>query len=276
MQFETSDILRVGRRRRASVRRAILTAAQTGFGAPSFAGITHWEWAADDPALGLSDTDPVTSWADLHQGLVVEQAVSSAQPQWRADFDSTGYPAVVWDGADDVLIGDSTTMDLSGGATIFIVGSLVTYTLYAGWLVLDTDGVDTDTRLELYSFNSTGSATNRIAMSNRGGAADQTDLRALNDSFPIGEVDMFTVELQSPLPTGRGMFRNRTNVGQTLGSGTDPEPRSDHTKIRLGIGYNATHGNVSAHTIIVYGSPLTPAQVTEVWDHLEARFGGPW
>lgn len=90
--------------------------------APAFspadvAGLNMW-FAAD--ALALSDTDPVTSWADASAvGNTVAQGTGGKQPIYRTNI-VNGKPVVRFDGSDDILYNDAATLP-TATMTIFAV-----------------------------------------------------------------------------------------------------------------------------------------------------------
>jgi hypothetical protein len=91
------------------------------------------EWAADEPATIYEDTggtdaaedgDAVASWRSTANGslsLLANQSVLASRPLYRANYASSGYPALDFDGANDGLsIPHNAALSITN-QTIFIV-----------------------------------------------------------------------------------------------------------------------------------------------------------
>lgn len=91
------------------------------------------EWAADEPTTIYEDTggtdqaedaDSVASWRSTANGslsLLATQSTSGSRPIYRANYASSGYPAIEFDGTDDgLLIPHNAALSITN-QTIFIV-----------------------------------------------------------------------------------------------------------------------------------------------------------
>jgi hypothetical protein len=91
------------------------------------------EWAADEPTTIYEDTggtdqaedaDLVAAWRTTTNGslsLLSTQSTSGSRPTYRADYASSGYPAIEFDGTDDgLLIPHNAALSITS-QTIFIV-----------------------------------------------------------------------------------------------------------------------------------------------------------
>lgn len=75
-------------------------------------------WHADDLS---GDGTGVASWEDRVNGLEFLQASGPDQPTWRANYASSGYAGVEFDGGDEMLVDDATLSLADGFQAIFCV-----------------------------------------------------------------------------------------------------------------------------------------------------------
>ena len=167
------------------------------------------EWAADQPATIYEDTggtdqaedgDAVAAWRSTANGtlsLLTTQSTAANRPLYRANYASSGYPAIEFDGSNDgLLIPHNAALDISE-QTIFAVVKADDLTPWrfilsrhgnAGWdpgtgLLCDTSG---NLTLSVgYGVNSrpvgiTPGTTNRVIVAGRRAAASNEIW--LNDS----------------------------------------------------------------------------------------------
>lgn len=101
--------------------RARRTAAPAAFAPTDIAGCVLWLRA--DGITGLSDGDPVTTWADESgEGNDATQATTAKKPSYETGV-LNGKPVVRFDGVDDELSGISVAK--SGAYSLFVVAKKV-------------------------------------------------------------------------------------------------------------------------------------------------------
>jgi len=100
------------------------------------------EWAADEPTTIYEDTsgtdtaedgDSVASWRSTANGslsLLATQSTSGSRPIYRANYASSGYPAIEFDGTDDGLIFPHDAGLSITNQTIFIVAKADTVSAF--------------------------------------------------------------------------------------------------------------------------------------------------
>lgn len=89
-------------------------------------------WNAQDSAVG--DGNEIASIADRVNGISLAQTISAMRPILRSDFDSTGYPAMDFDGIDDYLTVNNASLNVSKFAFLGAVkqtSAAVADTVYA-------------------------------------------------------------------------------------------------------------------------------------------------
>lgn len=240
--------------------------------APDFAGLTRHEWYADSLQGTLNDLDVVPVWTDLAQGLALSQALTPAQPQFV--LNDLGYPAVLFDGADDQLNGDSSSIDTQSGLTVFMVSRLLSYTKFGGYVTFRTaDTGANNTVFTIYTNATAGS--NLVAIANR---ATSLSFYQGQSGYGVGIESLHTIELNDTLNTitSRGLTVNGTLTdGQPSNTTNSIQPANLHSIIRMGVGYDNVPGHVSIKTLLCYsGGLMSAAQVDQVRNFLNARYGG--
>lgn len=95
---------------------------------PSNMGAELLQWLKADAITGLADTDPVTTWLDSSSNARNVTGSGTTRPRYLAS-DINGFPAVNFDGVDDLMSSSSYT--LSGQrATMVVVCKLDTLKNY--------------------------------------------------------------------------------------------------------------------------------------------------
>ena len=87
---------------------------------PPVLSATVAAWWADDLAASHDENDPVPSWTDRENGLVLSQASSPSRPSFSAGA-VNGRPGVVFDGTNDYLRRAGTLSTSSTGCVLAVV-----------------------------------------------------------------------------------------------------------------------------------------------------------
>lgn len=105
-----------------------------GGGTPPVAGYSIW--LAADNIVGLSNSDPVPTWADASgNGYDQTQATSANQPIYET-AQLNGLPVVTFDGTNDVLSGSRPSLT---DYTLFMVLKAISPVNFTGPYVLEKD-----------------------------------------------------------------------------------------------------------------------------------------
>ena len=225
--------------------------------APDFAGVQRYEWSADN--LGLSDGDPVSTWVDVGGEGNDVTASGSARPTYREDVG--GYPAVEFDGLDDFLA-SVATLDLTSG--------------YEAFTVLDINAHKNHNGLFRVTSGNNAEAEQYV----RGAGTFLTRQSTSGTAFlwggivTAGSIQMLTSHIVSDADAEQWVDRTSgdDSVAQYSGSIV---PGSAQI-IELGRAVNPRYLDGYLYAVVIYDTPLTLAQRSQVWDDLEARFGGPF
>jgi len=234
------------------------TSSSSSIQAPDFAGVQRYEWSADN--LDLSDNDPISTWSDVGGEGIDVTASGSARPTYREDVG--GYPAVEFDGVDDFLA-SVATLDLTSGYETFTVLNINAHKNYNG-LFRVTSGSNAEA--EQYVG---GSGTLVIRRSTSGTAFLQ------GGSVTAGSIQMLTSHIVSDADAEQWVDRTSGDDSVAQYSGGSIVPGSAQI-IELGRAVSSHYLDGYLYAIIIYDTPLTLAQREQVWDDLEARFGGPF
>jgi len=233
------------------------TSASSSIQAPDFAGVQRYEWSADN--LDFLDGDPVSTWADVGGEGVDVTASGSARPTYREDVG--GYPAVEFDGVGDFLA-SVATLDLTSGYEAFAVLHINAHKSYNGPFRVTSGSF---AEAEQY-VQASGTFVTRQATS--GQAFLQGGI------ITAGSIQMLTSHIASDMDAEQWVDRTSgdDSVAQYSGSIV---PGSAQI-IELGRVVNPRYLDGYLYAVVIYDTPLTLAQREQVWDDLEARFGGPF
>jgi len=225
--------------------------------APDFAGVQRYEWSADN--LDFLDGDPVSTWADVGGEGNDVTASGSARPTYREDVG--GYPAVEFDGLDDFLA-SVATLDLTSGYETFAVLNINAHKNYNGVFRV-TSGILAEA--EQY----VGGGGILVIRQSTSGTAF-----LYGGIVTAGSIQMLTSHIVSDADAEQWVDRTSgdDSVGQYSGSIV---PGSAQI-IELGRAVNPRYLDGYLYAVVIYDTPLTLAQREQVWDDLEARFGGPF
>jgi hypothetical protein len=210
---------------------------------PQFSGVDSWRWSAK--TLSVADAASVFSWTDTQNRVSLTNDITP--PTYRADYSSSGYPAVEFNGTDTWLSNDLHP-NAGQTSTIFIVmrGAV------AGGKDYLLDGA---------------SSANRHAI-RRDATTDVLEIWA--DSFvksgAVATPNIITGKFNT---TASELFEDRTSVA------TGDVGLKSLLGVVIGAAYDKSNdgGAGGWHEVLIYDSALSTAQIAEVWDYIESEWG---
>lgn len=222
-------------------------------------------WLAADRIAGLSDGDPVTTWADLSgQGNNATQGTGAAKPLFKTNI-ANGRPGVLGDGVDDFmsLPAGLLTALMAGDRTVFAVAKWVAHAADAKVMAIYNGGFST--RFGIGEDN--GGAGAQWAFIYTTGAAAQTISAAIG-VVPSANTTQISEAVQSGVNyTG---LTNGTQVGTVTNAGVEAPSQG---AIFAGAGGSNQFGNLYILEVVAYSAALSAADRARVRRYLGTRWG---
>lgn len=233
---------------------------------PAFSGLESLAVLADQ--LTYNHNDPVNSWQALGtEAQPIFSAAGTSRPLWKTT-DPLGLGAPYFDGVDDELVASVDSLDMSGGLTIFAVVTWDVIGANDGYIRMNESGGGSVA--EIYT------VSNLIVPA---GNRHSGVFAFTSNSAPFGAgVDLITTcRFDKDIsPDERAIRHNGANAAAVSTSGTgDPmQPENAITEIKLGHGNGSGKFNGWLYAVACYyGRQMTDAEVAEVEDSLNSRFG---
>jgi len=215
-------------------------------------------------AATLSDTDPVTAWADRDaNGFDFAQGTEAAQPTWNASTTAAnGKATVSFDGGDH--LGRAATLFATPPFTVFVVG-------------MSTDAAN---RQAAFSIGNIAVENAHRSMRWSGDASnDSIDLRV----FAGGAASVSTTTFYTANQFHIGTIREATSTDRSAfldsggeGTSTANTGMTGYDTTYLGLGVIATaaqwlSGDIAE--VIAYGRDLSADDLALTYAYLAARYG---
>jgi hypothetical protein len=212
---------------------------------PLFGGQTVWEWDATD--IVVSDGSPVTSWVDRQHGVELAQTDVNFQPVYRADYGSSGYPAIETDGINDRLFNNTVPAPAAHFGTEYIIIRGAVFDAATKYFI---------------GGSSAGRHAVFMTSGDMGLYADST----YDTDVDYADGDMITAVwnlASSQIYEDRVLVHPGGDPGSAIRKGLYVGSAFDGTLAMPG-GY---------HSVVLYDAVHSTEQREQVWDYLEAKWG---
>ena len=242
---------------------------------PADEGNLIGEWDARDKlysdvnAINLIKTsgDRVAYWRDKAGGHPAIQASTSAQPIWNENGFKTGYPAVIFDGVDDLLGALLPPLYTSSG-TYFIVTCETQITQYPTPLLINENIGQpmTNKGITLYHQNSTTAIIIGDSSRWRWYSSGTTSATSVNSR------NLYTVSWGN---SSTKTIVRKNKINSTLTTGIGPASTNFSVSLYLVMGGDilGTAAKMSIAHIILYPTQLTIDAIQRVESYLSDQWG---
>ena len=215
---------------------------------PQFSGVDSWRWSAK--TLTIPDGDIVEVWPDTQNGICLRQNTSTVHPLYRANYASSGYPGVEFDGSNDFLQTAGDAFSPGNTNTCFVVWTGMTNVPGAFF----DSNVVTGSKRQLLYVTSGGLLVTFNGINGGTKTYDNNEMITVVESDTSGETELYT---------GKTLFEGSLNDGV-----------NGFTGLTVGSYYNGSNiANGACRELIFYDGILTAPQIAEVWTYLEAEWG---
>jgi hypothetical protein len=214
----------------------------------------------------ITDGTGVAAWTPKAGAVATDalQSVSANRPTYRANYASTGYAGVDFDGSNDFM----TVAHSSGW------DDTTAYEIVA--VVYLASAVGTGFRMILQKTNTSSWANNGLHFAHQNSGISGGSPTYTQNGLPEFVGERILVYLRSSSTTG-----NQGNIGRTLwpfewrrvASG-NTTPSTNTEAVRIGSGYpSGFHFSGAIHEIRVYAGGETSGDLTTIWTDMAKRWG---